>query len=111
MRAVFAVLAAWAAFGVANLRAAEGEAVRFPSVDWTGAARVQLQGQLFRPAASGRHPAVVILHGCGGVRASSAQWGEWLAANGMIGLALDSFGPRGLSNVCGSPRTVPSSSC
>lgn len=35
--------------------------------------------------------------------AAAAQWGEWLAANGVIGLALDSFGPRGLSNVCGSP--------
>ncbi len=102
MRAVLALVGMAALLG-GNARAAEGEAVTFPSVDWTGAVRVQISARLFRPAAPGRYPAVVILHGCGGVRGSSAQWGEWLAANGMVALALDSFGPRGLTNVCGRP--------
>ncbi|MFO0987823.1 MAG: dienelactone hydrolase family protein [Alphaproteobacteria bacterium] len=102
MRAVLATCALAVLLG-GQARAAEGEAVTFPSVDWSGAVRAYVSASLFRPAAPGRHPAVVILHGCGGVRASSAQWGEWLAANGMVALALDSFGPRGLSNVCGNP--------
>ena len=102
MRAVLAILAVAALLG-GHARAAEGEAVTFPSVDWTGAARVRIGARLFRPAAPGRHPAVVILHGCGGVRGSSAQWGEFLSAHGAVALALDSFGPRGLVNVCGRP--------
>jgi dienelactone hydrolase len=100
MRAVLGVLVVLAGL-VGHARADEGEAVTFPSVDWTGAVRVEIAARLFRPADPGRHPAVVILHGCGGVRGNSAQWGAWLAANGAVALALDSFGPRGLAGICG----------
>jgi poly(3-hydroxybutyrate) depolymerase len=45
------------------------EIVRFPSADGdlTGGAPTMLSGRLLRPAGSGPHPAVVMLHGCGGL--------------------------------------------
>src|SRR5208283_4249987 len=62
-----------------------------------------LKGFLFKPEGEGRHPAVVMMHGCGGAYASNGKlgarhrmWGKYLAAHGYVALMLDSFGPRGI---------------
>ena len=82
--------------------------------------RTEIVGYLFKPAPSGRHPAIVLLHGRGGpystnVNASCTQvgrsnkspcnaatlskrhrmWGEYWASRGHLALLIDSFGPRG----------------
>ena len=66
-----------------------------------------LPGILFRPEGPGPFPAVVALHGCGGLvnRAGKivgrfADWGERLAAAGVAVLFPDSFSSRGLSTQC-----------
>jgi dienelactone hydrolase len=61
--------------------------------------------QLTRPDGPGRFPAVVLMHGCGGVRPFHIAWGERLKAAGYVALVVDSFGPRGIGNICnnGSP--------
>lgn len=54
-------------------------------------------GHLHKPAAPGRHPAIVIVHGSGGV--SSARQGFWareIVAIGIVALVTDSFTPRGV---------------
>ena len=79
------------------------ERVAFPSVDWTGAVKVQVTARLYKPTGPGRFPAVIILHGCGGPRSNGPQWGEWLAENGFVALVVDSFAPRGIESVCYRP--------
>lgn len=65
---------------------------------------------LFVPAGQGPHPAVVMLHGCGGAYARDGRlnarhrmWGEFLAAHGYAALLVDSFTSRGVREIC----TVP----
>lgn len=81
------------------------ETVRFPSRDGTTA----LVGYLWRPAAPGRRPAVVLMHGRAGPYSSLARgrtgaehlsmrhamWGELLVREGYVVLLVDGFGPRG----------------
>lgn len=70
-------------------------------------------GNESRPAKP--RPAVVLLHGCGGLFARDGelsprhrQWGELLAAQGYVALFVDSFSSRGLREICTqTPKTRP----
>src|SRR5579862_526452 len=66
-----------------------------------------LHSVLFRPQGQGPFPAVVALHGCeslfnrsGKLAARFADWGERLAAAGLVAIFPDSFGSRGLRAQC-----------
>ncbi|MBT0571021.1 dienelactone hydrolase family protein [Curvibacter sp. CHRR-16] len=70
-----------------------------------------LRGTLYWPdnhdASTPPIPAVVMLHGCGGAYTSQgkvstrfAMWGQLLAQHGYAALLVDSFGPRGLREIC-----------
>lgn len=81
---------------------AQASEVTFP-----GSLGVNLHGVLYHPAGAGPFPAVVALHGCGGLydrsgvlNARHADWGERLAAQGFMVLLPDSFGSRGLGSQC-----------
>jgi dienelactone hydrolase len=68
-----------------------------------------LQGYLRRPDGAGRYPAIVLLHGCAGFAERLDQrWGQRLASWGYVTLTIDSFGPRGIGNICGNsyPRDL-----
>ncbi|HUP94142.1 MAG TPA: dienelactone hydrolase family protein [Burkholderiales bacterium] len=76
-----------------------------------GHARVA-QGSLpvtiYRPAGSGQFPFVVLLHGCGGLK-HEAMWSRWVepwaelfGEHGIGTAVVDSFGPRGVDQVCTS---------
>ena len=61
----------------------------------------------YRPAGPGPFPAVVALHGCGGLISPQGRpyrrdldWAERLAGAGIAVLFPDSFNPRGQSQVC-----------
>lgn len=61
----------------------------------------------FAPAGGGRHPAIVMLHGCGGAYARDGRlnarhrmWGRFLASRGYVALLVDSFSSRGLREIC-----------
>lgn len=82
-----------------------GRSVHFPGHG------VTLQGSVFTPADSPRYgerrPAIVLLHGCGGMvdaRGSIAprhrDWAERFARWGFVALLVDSFGPRGIGSLC-----------
>lgn len=87
---------------VAGVARAGGEDVRFPGDG------IELRGRLYVPAAaSGRSPAIVMLHGCSGLwrrdgepTASYAFWAEHFRERGHLVLLLDSFGPRGEKEIC-----------
>lgn len=85
--------------------AAVPETLKFPSADGV----TELTGYLFKPAGTGPHAAIVMLHGRGGpysslkrgtytaetLTARHRMWGEFWAARGYVALLVDSFGPRG----------------
>ncbi len=56
-----------------------------------------VRGLLKMPSGNGPFPSVVLLHTCGGLTSHIAKdWPEFLAAQGYVVLAVDSFGSRGL---------------
>jgi dienelactone hydrolase len=83
------------------------ETVQFPGQG------VTLTGELLRPAGPGPFPAVVALHGCGGLggktsvlNARHRDWGERLQRQGFVVLFPDSFGSRGVGSQCRSDERV-----
>jgi dienelactone hydrolase len=91
-----------AALGAGCAVAAREEAVRFATL--TPGALTGISGTVVRPAGPGPFPAVVQLHGCGGVEAQSYRWARWFAARGYLALVVDSFAPRAWPPDC---RTHP----
>lgn len=66
-----------------------------------GGGALNLTGRLTKPDGKGPFPAIVLLHGCGGIQPKrDHRWAERLAGWGYVTLQVDSFRPRGLSNVC-----------
>ena len=60
-----------------------------------------LTGSLKKPAGDGPFPAVVLLHGCGGIQPKrDHRWAERLSDWGYVTLQVDSLGPRSISSVC-----------
>lgn len=97
-----ALLVLLVGLGLSGRARAQAADVTFPGAD--GGA---LRGLLYRPAGPGPFPAVVALHGCGGLydrdgalNARHADWAERLAAQGFLVLLPDSFGSRGLGPQC-----------
>ena len=82
--------------------------VHFPSLDDNESRRpaTMLAGHLFRPLDDSRRPALVFLHGCGGLIGSrglddrEASWAGELNRLGYAVLMVDSYAPRGIGNTC-----------
>ena len=84
-----------------------GEAVARPPAEI-------IDGYLTKPQGNGPFPAIVYLHGCGGLpkdfTSGTAKhfWSEQLAAWGYVVLAADSFTTRGIEQVCtGNSSATP----
>jgi dienelactone hydrolase len=76
--------------------------VTFPDIK----GQLQLPGHLYRPDGPGPFPAVVALHGCGGIGPHLHRWAQTLQQWGYVALLVDSFSPRGKTNICDSTRSV-----
>jgi len=67
-----------------------------------------LDAMLWQPAGRGPHPAIILLHGCAGMRNRAGQpsprdtdWAQRLSRLGYLVLQVDSLTPRGESSLCG----------
>lgn len=85
---------------------AQPQAVQVPTAG-ISSAPAPLSAFVFSPEGTAKHPAVVMVHGCGGtygrggqLNARHAMWGEYLASQGYVALMLDSFSARGLKEIC-----------
>jgi dienelactone hydrolase len=104
MRRQLARYLAFAAIVLSSAGAAAQQAVHFPSLD--GA--TTLDGYLFRTAGEGRHPALVFLHGCGGligrtsgrINTRESDWAMRFTAAGYSVLMVDSLTPRQHGEMC-----------
>ena len=63
-------------------------------------APVRTPATLYRPAGAGPFPAVVLMHGCEGITASLHAWAGWFSERGYVALVVDSWVPRGLTEIC-----------
>src|SRR5688572_19893913 len=61
---------------------------------------VVLSGELLFPPGAGPFPVVVLAHGCGGTGNADAGWAIVLREWGYATFVMDSFGGRGLREVC-----------
>ena len=94
------IVAAGLVAGCSSLRSEQ--AVRFDNVTPDGP--LAIDATLVLPSGRGPFPAVVQLHGCGGVEPQSFRWGRWLADRGYVALVVDSFRARHVKGDC---RTGP----
>jgi dienelactone hydrolase len=76
--------------------------VQFPNAT-PGAPRMIPAVEL-RPEGAGPFPAVVLLHGCHGVSASTRAWGAWFRERGYVALIVNSWAPRGFTRDLCTPR-------
>jgi dienelactone hydrolase len=82
------------------------EQVQFPSLD----GKTELTAYLIRPMGQGPFPAVIMLHGCGGLGYSgtaSSKYSSWTKELNEMGLAVlmvDSAGSRKLGPTCGKGK-------
>jgi len=83
--------------------------VHFPTLESgkPGDKPVTLEALFERPSGTGPFPAVILLHGCGGMYGSAkqiasrqAEWAGILRREGYAVLHVDSFNPRGFREVC-----------
>ncbi len=63
--------------------------------------------ELYLPFGVAPVGAVVVLHGCDGIGLHSRQWARRLTEWGHAALLIDSFGPRGFTEVCNRGLLVP----
>jgi dienelactone hydrolase len=67
---------------------------------------VELTALLYRPDGPGPFPAVVLLHGCSGIIRTEFGWASEFQKMGYAALIVDSFRPRGYSEICTDFRRV-----
>lgn len=94
------------AFFVTTSIACAEEWVTFKGHTKTGD-ELTLKGILEKPQGQGPFPAVVMLHGCTGIegrKKAMETWVQRLTKWGYVSLRVDSFGPRGESDICGDER-------
>ncbi|MGE0717284.1 MAG: dienelactone hydrolase family protein [Alphaproteobacteria bacterium] len=102
------LLAALALLVLATVPVMADEAVKVDKVEIASTtlrpgqppAPVVLAGWFSRPRASGPVPAILLMHGCSGPGRNQAQWRRLLHGEGYAVLALDSFGGRGVKEIC-----------
>ena len=73
--------------------------VSFDSAEVRNGEPVRVRGLIFRPDGEGRHPAVVLLHTCGGILPHvETQWPNYLVGLGYVEFSVDTLSPRGVSS-------------
>lgn len=60
----------------------------------------QIRGLFTKPDGGGPFPAVVLLHGCSGLGNGFPTWTAFFREKGFAALVVDSFGPRGVTEIC-----------
>lgn len=92
---------------IVSLSAFSTSEVRFENVPvFSDTKPTSVKGILAKPDSSGKAPAIVLWHTCGGVREHvSKLWPQYFTSLGYITLTIDSFGSRGLKT-CNAPTPL-----
>jgi dienelactone hydrolase len=96
------------AVGALLLSATVAGAADVVDVDVTAPPRpATLRATVQRPKGEGVWPALIFLHGCGGLGRRQTAWADELSQQGYLVLVLDSFGARTIRRVCGDRTLFP----
>jgi dienelactone hydrolase len=119
LAALLAESSALAQTPVGDFKAGPGSGV-YSFASWTpkalpdllrgqGGAEVQsVTGHLFMPSGDGKVPAVLLVHGSGGIYSAMLEfWPKAFNAAGIAVLSMDSFGPRGVKSTADDQSQVP----
>lgn len=87
-------------FDVVHFPSGNPQEIQNSSGDAQGKRGTPLWGHLSKPDGDGPHPAIVLLHGCGGILQSHLDWARHLNRAGYVTLVVDSFRPRSLISDC-----------
>jgi dienelactone hydrolase len=97
-----------AALAAALLLAMPAHAADFQVLDVPSADGTAIKTRVARPAGAGPFPAIVLLHGCGGlldergrISEREVDWTDRFVAAGYLVAVPDSFGSRGKGSQCG----------
>jgi len=66
-----------------------------------------LSGKLSKPEGKGPFPAIIMLHGAGGMHYGLDIWAERLSTWGYLSLQVDSFTPRGETSIMNDVLKIP----
>ena len=89
---------------------ADAQTATAPLVFTSGNVGPELSGaaaELYRPQGAAPAAAIVVLHGCNGINPHDRRWARLLAQWGYVALLIDSFRPRGFTEICNRGRLVP----
>jgi dienelactone hydrolase len=82
----------------------------FPTAKWSGSDNVVLKAEVYKPSGAGPAPAVILLHGCGGIVDGDRGWAKRISSWGYVALLVDSYSPRGYpKGTCENTRLVSGS--
>src|SRR5262245_57433652 len=89
-----------------------GGGVTIPPLPIASRDAVPVSATIHQPEGPGPFPAIVLLHGCSGnMFARQPMWADRLVGWGYVVAVVDSFGPRGVGEICTSeawnPTRVP----
>jgi len=98
-------------FSLLMVCACAAETVQVPSLDQAmtpDGHPTQLVGEIDKPEGAGPFPAIVMLHGCGGLFSPktgkpdtrSVWWADYFRQHGYVTLMIDSFKSRGVTLMC-----------
>ncbi len=86
--------------------ASQAPDLKFPDEAKELSASSPLAMAIYKPAGSGRFPALILVHTCGGLRPEIRNWTKQALSRGYVVFVIDSLGPRGLKTVCHPPSPV-----
>ena len=86
--------------------ASQAPDLKFPDEAKELSASSPLAMAIYKPAAAGRFPALILVHTCGGLRPEIRNWTKQALSRGYVVFVIDSLGPRGLKTVCHPPSPV-----
>jgi dienelactone hydrolase len=104
---VFLRLLAMATIGAVIAGCASVTTVPVKFMNVTPTSPQEITAVMVRPDDAGPFPAVVQLHGCAGVEATSYRWARWFADHGYVALVVDSFTARATRPDCKSGPDEP----
>ena len=67
---------------------------------------VSIEAWLRSPPGMDPAPAVILVHGCGGLGVAERDWAVDLASEGIATVTVDSFGGRGVGEICSARETL-----
>ncbi|OUC13129.1 MAG: hypothetical protein B0A82_18865 [Alkalinema sp. CACIAM 70d] len=107
MKTLISSLALTGLLALAACKTTSTQNVIYPSVHPGGRpAAEQVHARIYKPEGAGPFPAILVLHGCDGIKQHYEGWAEVAASWGYVAVLVDSFTGRGFGQICTNTADV-----